>query len=425
MCTLIGLAATLLGGAGDARANPADDLFRARYEIGAYSNLQRGVNDVTRVDSLFDGAALEDLTGGDYDPLTDRVYANLDLRGVISRAGYEANDTAFFFQVEAADIDITFDGGNRDESLDLFKEWIDDGLPLPDSEASALTGLLQAFVADSAVDPIAGNPFSLQTRMMQMPYDFAARSAFRPRDESVPDEEGRLWTGKDVFELRTDYSPFWGDLWNGFVVDIAFDYTLNLEEPRLALTFDMPIAYTQTEGDAHSVNAHAGVGMLYRATPWWNILTQGRVGIAGSLQLGGLAVLYSTGVTSHMQWELGDTTLRLGNAFSASSSIDGIEWAGYEVTYEITNYLVRNGFEVERALPRRFRGEPLFVRLDFTDNWVLGSESFVEHYNEVGLHLGTTRSLGSGAVRDRTALGLTYTGARDYNALRVALSHAF
>ena len=37
-------------------------------------------------------------------------------------------------------------------------------------------------------------------------------------------------------------------------------------------------------------------------------------------------MLYSTGVSSHMQWRFGDTTLRLGNAFSTSSSVDGIEW---------------------------------------------------------------------------------------------------
>ncbi|MDH4017928.1 MAG: hypothetical protein OEV20_11360, partial [Actinomycetota bacterium] len=146
---------------------------------------------------------------------------------------------------------------------------------------------------------------------------------------------------------------------------------------------------------------------------------------AGSVQLGGLAVLYSTGVTSHMQWQLGDTTLRMGNAFTASSSIDGIEWLGYELTYGITNYLVRNGFEVERRLPGRVRGNPLFARLIFNDNWVLGSDVYVDHYNEVGVHFGTTRSMGSGAVRDRSSLGLTYTGAQDYHALRVSLNYAF
>ncbi len=413
------------GLASDARADVRDQLFRANYEIGVYTNLQRGVNSVFDVDTLFDGSALNDLTSGNYDPLTDRVYANLNLRGVAARAGFNENDAAFFFQIEAAGIDIAFDGDSREESLDLFESWLENGLPLPDSEATALTNLLQAFVADSAVDPVAGNPFSLQSRMMQAPYDLAARAAFRPKDEFAADENGEVWTGDDVFNVRADYSPFWGGPWNGFVADLAFEYTLNLKEPRLAITFDMPIAYTQTERDAHTASAHAGIGLLYRATPWWNIYTQGRAGIAGSLQLGGLAVLYSTAVSSHMQWKIGRTTLRLGNSFSASSSIDGIEWLGYEITYAITNYLVRNGFEVEQALPLRFRQQPMFVRLDFTDNWLLGSRVFTEHYNEVGLHFGATRSLGSGAVRDRASIGLTYTGAQQYNALRVSLEYAF
>ena len=412
-------------GPASASAGVGDDLFRARYTIGTTTDARFGTNSLAKVDNLFDSQLLDDLSNGGYDPLSTPVVANLDLRGVEAVAGFRQGETAFFFEVEAAGIDISFDKGDRDESLEEFQRWLKGGVDTPTSPAEAVTSLFQAFVADSAVDPVAGNPFSLQTRMMQSPYDIAMRAAFRPDDETAPDEDGVVWSGKDVFDLRTDYAPFWGGDWNGFMVDLAFKYTLNLKEPRLAFIFDMPVAYTQTEGDAHTATAHAGVGMLIRATPWWNVLTEGRVGLSGSLQLGGLAVLYSTGVTSHMQWQLGDTTLRMGNAFTASSSIDGIEWLGYELTYGITNYLVRNGFEVERRLPGRVRGNPLFARLIFNDNWVLGSDVYVDHYNEVGVHFGTTRSMGSGAVRDRSSLGLTYTGAQDYHALRVSLNYAF
>jgi len=421
----VGLVASFCLGPASTSADIGDNLFRARYAIGATTDNRAGTNSLINVDNLFSSQFLDDLTGGGYDPLSTPVLANLDLRGVAAVAGFRQDETAFFFLVQAAGIDISFDEGDRDASLAQFQEWLKGGIDTPTSPAEAVTSLFQAFVADSAVDPVAGNPFSLQTRMMQSPYDVAMRTSFRPDDEFEPDENGKVWTGKDVFELRTDYSPFWGGDWNGFMVDLAFDYTLNLKEPRLAFTFDLPIAYTQTEGEAHTVTAHAGVGMLIRAMPWWNVLTEGRVGIAGSVQLGGLAVLYSTGVTSHMQWQLGDATLRMGNAFTASSSIDGIEWFGYELTYAITNYLVRNGFEVEHPLPGRLRGNPLFTRLMFSDNWVLGSDVYVDHYNEVGVHFGTTRTMGSGAVRDRSSFGLTYAGAQDYHSLRVSLNYAF
>ncbi len=409
----------------DAEASENDRLFRARFEIGETKNLIRGVNALESIDDLFDSRVLEDLTNSRYDPLRDPVYARLDLRGVQSRAGFDLDDATFFFQVPSIGLDIAFNGSNRDESIELFEDWIENGLPLPDSKASALTSLLQAFVAESAVDPIAGTPFSLQTRMMQAPYDLGARALFRPKDPHEPDADGEIWRGRDEFAVRTDYTPFWGGRWNGFMADLALEYTLNFEDPRFAVTFDLPLAYTQTEGDAHTATAHGGLGFLYRALPWWNILVQGRGGIAGSVELGGLAVLYSAGVTSHMQWKLGQNTFRLGNAFSASSSVDGMEWFGYEITYDITNYLIRNGVELERALSKRFLGHPLFARLDFTDSWVLGSDVFVDHYNEVGLAVGTTRSFGSGAVRDRTSLGLKYTGAQDYHALRLSLDHAF
>jgi hypothetical protein len=122
---------------------------------------------------------------------------------------------------------------------------------------------------------------------------------------------------------------------------------------------------------------------------------------------------------------VGGTTLRLGNEFSASSSIDGIDWFGYQLNYDITNYLVRNGFEVERPLPGHLLGHPLFARLSFSDNWILGSDVFTDHFDEVGLHLGTIRSLGSGAVHDRGSVSLTYSVAPNYHALRVSLGYSF
>jgi len=167
------------------------------------------------------------------------------------------------------------------------------------------------------------------------------------------------------------------------------------------------------------------VGVLYRAKPWWNVFAQGRVGISGSLQLGALAMLYSAAVTSHMQWQIGHATVRVGNGFTASSSIDGIDWFGYQLNYEITNYMVRNGFEVELPLHGHLGRSPLFARLAIADTWVLGSDVYVDHYGEVGMHVGATRSLGSGAVRDRTSIGLTYTGAESWNALRISLDYAF
>lgn len=422
-----GVAVTLLGlhAMPSHAASPEDDLFRARYEIGAITDVQRGTNNITQLDRLFSESVLEEITDGDYDPSTTEVATNVDFRGVPALAGFRQGETAFYFIVDAAGINIEVDAGDRDASVEEFQSWLKGGVDTPSSPEEAVTSLFQSFIADSAVDPVAGNPYSLQTQMMSSTYDTTMRSAFRPSEDDAVDAEGRPWTGEDVFRMRADYSPYWADIWNGFAADLAFDYTLNLREPRLAFVFDLPIMYAQTESSAHTIMVHAGVGVLYRATPWWNIMTQGRVGVAGSLQLGALGVLYSTNTTSQMQWRLGRSTLRIGNAFSMSSSVDGIEWLGYELTYAITNYLVRNGFEVDHALAGHLFGDPLFLRLSFNDNWLPGSDLYVDHYDEVGLHMGTTRSLGGGSTRDGASIGLVYTGAQGYHALRVSLGMEF
>ncbi len=405
-------------------ASARDGLFRALYVIGTES-ATRETNRIGSIDGFFDRRVLEDLSNATYDPLFTAVVANIDLRGLDTVAEFQEGDTRLFVRIPSAGIDVSFDGGDRDASVDEFIDWLDGNTTALGSSKEAITSVLQALVAESPVDPVAGNPLSLQTLMMQAPYDVAMRTSFRPRDETVPDGEGLSWRGKDVFDLDADFTPFWAGDWSGFRAELDPRYTLNLREPRLAFVFDLPLAYTQTEADAHTFTAQAGVGMLLRLTPWWNLMTDGRVGMAGSLQLGGLGVLWSTGVTSHMQWQLGETTLRMGNAFSASSSIDDLEWFGIEMTYDLTNYLVRNGLEADRRLPGQLFGRPLYARVSFTDSWVLGSDVFVDHYNELGLHLVTRRSLGGGSMHDVFSFGLAYTGASEYHALRVSLGYAF
>ena len=399
-------------------------LFSARYEIGTERAL-RETNRIGSIGQFFDTRVLEDLSDATYDPLDTPVVANIDLRGLDTVAEFRQGETRLFVRIPSAGIDVSFDGGSRDSSVDEFIDWLDGNTTAPGSSKEVITDFLQALVAESPVDPVAGNPLSLQTLMMQAPYDIAMRTSFRPRDEMAPDDGGLQWRGKDVFDLDADFAPFWAGGWSGFRAELAPRYTVNLRDPRLAFVFDLPLAYTQTEGDADTFTSQLGIGVLMRLTPWWNLMTDGRIGTAGSLQLGGAGLLWSIGVTSHMQWQLGETTLRMGNAFSASSSVDDLEWFGIEMTYDLTNYLVRNGLEADRRLSRRLFGRPLYARVSFTDSWVLGSDVFVGHYNELGLSLVTRRSLGSGAMHDVFSFGLTYTGASEFHALRVSAGYAF
>jgi len=406
-----------------APASADDDLFRTRYSFATAGIVRFGTNSIVDISGLFDGNAIRASEPSYTD--TSELTANLDMRGVQASAGFRANETAFFLELTLPGLSIEIDGGDREASLELFEQWLKGEYEAPASPQEVMTDLLQAFVAESPVEPIAGNPSSLQTQMLQTPYDLAMRASFRPRDPSAPDAEGRVWRGEDVVGFEADFAPFWADIWQGFGADLAFRYTLNFEDPRIALLFDLPLSYRQTEVDARTFMAQGGVGLLIRATPWWNISPFGRVGIAGSLQLGSLGMLYAVGATSHMQWTVADTVLRLGNSFGMSSSIDGIDWFGYTLDYAITNYLVRNGFEVEHAIPGRLRGHPLFARLSFSDNWVLGSEVYVDHYNEVGLTFGSVSSLGSGATHDRATMSVTYVGAPGVNALRLELGFDF
>ena len=49
---------------------------------------------------------------------TDSVAAVLDLRGLETRLSFSATSTELRFEVPAAGLDVSFDAGDRDESLD-------------------------------------------------------------------------------------------------------------------------------------------------------------------------------------------------------------------------------------------------------------------------------------------------------------------
>ena len=125
-----------------------------------------GTNSLKALGELFDDESLEALFGASYIPGVSAVSALIDLRGVGGLMAYAANSSELVLAVPSAGFQRTFDGGNRDASEEELQAWLDgNGDQSTTGSQGALTTLLQQFVAASPVDPVAGNPNSLQSRM--------------------------------------------------------------------------------------------------------------------------------------------------------------------------------------------------------------------------------------------------------------------
>jgi hypothetical protein len=435
LALLVAIQLTLAGG-----VSAGEFLFKWAIEIddgitGAETALT-GTNDVRKIAELIDTPHLTQLFANkDYsNPLLFDLRAKLDLRGVKTVVHFPTGSTRLEVTFPFLPQPISFDGGDRDSSIERFEEWLRGEYVTSVATTEILTLLLQELVALSAVDPIAGNPNSLQSKMFEAAYFTGTTGVFRPKPGTP---EADAWRGEDFFRATGRYERFRGGPWDGNVWELGLDYQVNFKNPKWALLFDLPFIVDQVEG-AESFLVSAGIGVMFRPTHWWNITPSFRLGGAGSFKLGAVALMPSIDLTSAMRWRIGprefsiggrnlsttDFELGIGNMFGWASTFDDLEISDIRIAYELNNYALRNGIDLTKRLPLRFLGGQTAVKLFFVDTWILGSRLFLNHYDELGLQVGTQRR-SAGKWRDHLSLHAAWVFGNNYDALQLRLSFRY
>lgn len=365
------LLACVLVAASWAGTASARDLFGASISIGGGPAATRGTNKARHVPDWFDTAALQEIEPG-YDA-TQAVAATLDLRGVAATAQFDALATTLRFTVPSAGIDVSFAGATRDEAEATFQSWLEGEYADVLAPESATTQLFQALVAESPVDPVAGNPNSLQSRMFAADWRLGTGGA-TPRigDGGLsPVRFGALagggYTRADGFDV--------------YAIDVPIHFRAGLGD-TLAVLVDLPLAFTATNG-AWSGMGSGGVGLRIAPTSWWRLTPAVRVGGVGSLDVGALAALYSGSLTSEMRVSLGPLAIGMGNMGGIAKSIDGIKISGHTIEYKLTNPMVRNGLWIEGSLGSDTLGTGAGWRIGASDVRFFGDDLYMESYQEV------------------------------------------
>ena len=83
-------------------------------------------------------------------------------------------------------------------------------------------------------------------------------------------------------------------------------------------------------------------------------------GVAGSIDLGAAAVVYSGSVTSDIRWNWGGWHFGLGNMAGVYRATS-VSVGDYDIDYDLTNVILRNGLSVSRDLtesPHRSASRP-------------------------------------------------------------------
>ncbi|NKC33793.1 hypothetical protein [Falsiroseomonas selenitidurans] len=387
----------------------AADLFRGSFVIDGQS-ASAGSNNIQDFADLFTNRGLRSLSSSYTD--VSAATADVSLRGVPATLSYAANSTTLRFIVPSAGINESFTGATRDESQDLALEWF------KGAGGAALTRLLRQAVATTAVDPLAGNPNSLMSQMGAADFNLATGAA-----------PSAGLAGGSRFGLGARFGSYSAGDHDTQTYSLPIGYRFDFGSSG-TLLIDAPMTLSSTS-NAEAYSGSLGIGyripMRLGQPDWltWSLTPVVRAGAVGSTEIGSVGGIWSASLTSTLTLSLpGGGDLTMGNMFGRLDTLP-IKIADYDISYELSNYIYRNGLVYTRPVGEMF-GRSVSASLFVLDTRFTGDDLYVKSYQEFGafLNIGDPIRILGAPVPVR--IGATYlTGENDYRGFTLNLGVTF
>ena len=354
-----------------ALAAPSFALARDNITINAQSEGQSASRGFSSVDQIFNSLSTSTLSNSlpGYTS-NSAATAQFDLRGVPALASFAANSSALRVQIPAANgLDRVFEGNTREESARLFQRFMQGS-----NGSASLNALLRAGTHSSPIDPISGGPNSALTQLAVS--DFA-----RSVQGSLGDR-----TGFGIGARVGSFSAAGYDSWN---VTAPIDASFRLSE-RDTLSFDAPFAYTNA-GGATSYSGNIGALYRRRVLENWDLQASGRLGAAGSINLGAGSAIFGLGLASTLRLPISESwRLTIVNGLNYVSTLPS-SIGKAAVDYSVANTIFRNGLILTRATGLSLAGFPLALSFYAVDTRFAGSPVFVRNFQEFGVFVSPGR----------------------------------
>jgi len=326
-----------------------------------------GANSIAEIYDTVDSNRLRSQFRG-YDENVTAGEFRVDLRGLPITMGYAQNSTELYFRVPRLGISETFNGGTRDASNEMLREY------LRQNESRILRELVQV----SPLDPLAGNPASLQSQMAASDYE----AGFDPMvDGAAPGSSFGLGA-------RFGTYSFGGINQNVYSLPISYNYTFSNHD---VLNIRMPLTYIEAEG-ASAYQGMLGIGYKKIVGSRWALMPALGYGLTGSSDLGSRGQILSASLTSDLslysnsRWSLSMGNL-LGYYLTMPTRVED-----RDVDYDLENTVSRNGLLLSVPLQQRYWDRELSVDFFVTGTWYFGDELYSDNYEEVGVSIGPRRS---------------------------------
>lgn len=340
---------------------------------------------------------------------TSPVAIDINLRGINVLTAFATNSTALTVAIPQADIITTFDGGSRDQSIALFKDYIRDG--------GKHHKLLKAYARFSPIDPIAGNPNSLMNQMTQSDYLLGRLSPFSGCDCS--------WSAQPIVhqvQAGVNTTRGFSHKFDTTMVTIPLRYSYS-PDLNWAFIVDAPLTYNRN-GGASSFFTSIGLGLRWPVNHSWAITPVIRGGAGGSLDLCTTGSFFSAGLTSLYNLKLGDYVVSMTN-YAGYITSTNFWLTGVNFNYNLHNCVFKNGLSLNSCKGFSLCGRQVNFGLTFEDSYFAREKLYIRHFDEVGISLIMTQ-INPCLCYDCLILGFNYQfGQQGYRGYNLNLDYQF
>lgn len=299
----------------------------------------------------------------------------------------------------------TFNGGTRNASEDQLKEYFKKNID------DILGRLGKELAKTSPVDPIAGNPNSLMSQLVMNDFN----NAFTSFATNIKGgESGNLiGIGLGFGQFRQD-----GITSRSYTLPLSYTFRNDLD-PRRQIAFRLPITFTDADG---SKGYYVGLGGSYRfpVTDNWALMPAVNYALAGSQDLGSLAAIASVSLTSSYIIGFDKFDLAIGNMAGYYKAVKA-KSGDYGYDPGISNTVLRNGLMLSH--PVTIGGSTMSIEYSLIDTIFLGDDLYVDHFDEIGVSLGTNKRATS--ARSYFRSGISYLHSSKSKGFNVTLGYWF
>lgn len=372
----LALAAAILA----AQSAAAADLFSITGTVAGLSSETRSFG-LSSAEDVFDFPKFESLhtrfsnyTG------VEAAALHIDFRGLPMYVAYPvAESTILVMEVPELGIYEEFHGATREESRRAFSDF------MKKNGGGILNRIMKRLVAESANDPIAGNPNSLMGQMVANDFANGFTSLVSNVGSKEENSSNLIGIGARLTSIKQD------GLRNSSLT-IPLSYTIRSDiDPRRQLIFNLPLTYTQVD-KAQAYNLGFGVAYRLPITDEWTLTPSAGYGATGSKDLGAYGQALSAAITSSYVISGNGYDIAIGNMVGLYKTLK-LEAGGYSYNPDIQNVVFRNGIMFSQ--PVNAFGRKMSIEYSLIDTRYTGTKLYNEGYDEIGVTLGTNKNASS------------------------------